>query len=457
MIIKSIYINHFGCLSDKHIEFKSGLNVICLPNESGKSTVAEFIRVMLYGVNSLRFNQRKKYMPFGMTTMGGEMTVNHKGVDYVIIRTFGTTKAQDLVEVKNALTGATVKEYCVDNAGGVMCGTGGEAYDNTCYIKQLSAKIDNLKASEIQNKLINLTQNSSEDYSYKNAISILDNAIKDLKGTKGKINQVQAQLNDLAVKTAQKKKIKEEYDTTKAHLENLYKTTCKNSSKFLWFGFLPFLLSALSVVFTGTVLFWYMITALSAVFAIVCMINLKKADSSKLQNEKQKGFYESKMEFLKNQYQQIDVSKTDEYKQKLQHYNKMLLDLTDARLALDRSFYQLQTDYAPRLNNMACKILSTITDGRYIEFMVDDEYNITVRDKDNHLVSGEYLSGGTFDQIYFSLRMALVGLIAKDMPVILDDAFALYDDQRLKKSIDYLKKIDNQIILFSCQEREGLL
>ena len=56
MIIKSIYINHFGCLKEKNIEFKRGLNIVSLPNESGKSTIAEFIRVMLYGVNSLRFN-----------------------------------------------------------------------------------------------------------------------------------------------------------------------------------------------------------------------------------------------------------------------------------------------------------------------------------------------------------------------------------------------------------------
>ena len=457
MIIKSIYINHFGCLADKNIDFKDGLNVICLPNESGKSTVAEFIRVMLYGVNSLRFNQRKKYMPFGHSSMGGEMRVNLKDTDYIISRTFGTAKAQDTVEVKNALTGATVKEYCVDNVGEVMCGIGGETYDNTCYIKQLCAKIDNLKSAEIQSKLINLIQNSNEDYSYRNALSIIDLAIKDLKGTKGKINQVQAQLNDLAVKNAQKQRIKAEYDTAKAHLDKLCETNYKSFSKLLWFGWLTFLVCVLSVVFTGTVFIWYVITALSAVFAITFMIKTKKADTAKLQNEKQKGFFESKLEFLKSQYQQIDVSKTEEYKKKLQHYNKVLSDLTDARLALDKAFYQLQTDYVPRLNSMACKILSTITDGRYIEFMVSDEYNITVRDKDNHLVGGEYLSGGTFDQIYFSLRMALTGLIAKDMPIILDDAFALYDDKRLKKSVDYLKTIDNQIILFSCQEREGLL
>ena len=84
MIIKSIYINQFGCLKGERLEFANGINVISLPNESGKSTIAEFIRVMLYGVNSLRFNQRKKYMPFGFTSMGGEMTVILDGMEYII-------------------------------------------------------------------------------------------------------------------------------------------------------------------------------------------------------------------------------------------------------------------------------------------------------------------------------------------------------------------------------------
>ena len=124
-----------------------------------------------------------------------------------------------------------------------------------------------------------------------------------MKCTKGKINQVQAQLNDLAVKNAQKQRIKAEYDTAKAHLDKLCETNYKSSSKLLWFGWLTFLVCVLSVVFTGTVFIWYVITALSAVFAITCMIKTKKADTAKLQNEKQKGFFESKLEFLKSQYQ----------------------------------------------------------------------------------------------------------------------------------------------------------
>lgn len=455
MIIKSIYINHFGCLKERHVEFNDGLNVISLPNESGKSTIAEFIRVMLYGVNSLRFNQRKKYMPFGCTSMGGEMIVSLEGTDYIIKRTFGTRKSDDKTEVINAVSGAKIKEYSVDNVGGAMCGISGDAYENTCYIKQLSSKINDVKSSEIQSKLINLSQSSDEDYSYRNAVAILDNAIKDLNGPRGKINQVQSVLNELAVKAAEKNKIRAEYEQTKIRLDKLSKENKEvKNNKFIVLGWIPAAVAAFVTAITRMNPIMIALLVLLTALALVVTFKMKKNTSEALEHAKQLGFYESRLETLKEQYKSVDISDIDTYKQKLQQYNKNLADLRAAKDALTRAFEQLQMDYSPKLNSIACGIFKSITDGKYADFMVDDDYNITVRDADNVLVSSEYLSSGTFDQIYFSLRMALVSLIGGDMPVVLDDAFALYDDERVKKAMDYLKTIGNQIILLSCQNRE---
>ncbi len=451
MIIKSIYINHFGCLKDKAIEFKSGLNVISLPNESGKSTIAEFIRVMLYGVNSLRFNQRKKYMPFGYTSMGGEMTVNFDGVDYVIKRTFGMRKADDTTEVLNALTGEAVKEYSVDNVGKAMRGLSGDGYENTCYIKQLSSKINDVKSSEIQNRLINLSQSSDENYSYRSAAAILDNAIKDLNGPRGRINQVQSALNELAVRAAEKSRVKNEYEATKNELDNISKNDCKGSGNMLLLSWIPVVLSAAGVFF---VKFAVILLVLFCVIAVLLTLKVKRDTAEKIEYAKHIGFLESKLEALREEYEKTDVSKIGYYKEKLQYYNKMLWDLRDARTALEKSFEQLQTDYSPKLNSMARSIFKSITDGKYVDFMVDEDYNITVRDDNNNIVSSEFLSGGTFDQIYFSLRMALVKMICENMPVVLDDAFALYDDKRVGRAMNYLKTVENQVLIFFCQKRE---
>ena len=51
MIINKVSAT-FGKLSGESLEFKDGLNVVCAPNESGKSTWCAFIRAMLYGIDS---------------------------------------------------------------------------------------------------------------------------------------------------------------------------------------------------------------------------------------------------------------------------------------------------------------------------------------------------------------------------------------------------------------------
>lgn len=69
MIVEKISIGHFGNLSDVTYELGPGLNVIQGANESGKSTVAAFVRYMLYG--------------FGTHTAAGDMPEREKRISWV--------------------------------------------------------------------------------------------------------------------------------------------------------------------------------------------------------------------------------------------------------------------------------------------------------------------------------------------------------------------------------------
>ena len=455
MKVKSLYIEQFGCLKDKRVEFEDGLNIISLPNESGKSTIAEFIRVMLYGVNSLRFNQRKQYMPFGHTTMGGEMTVEHQGTEYLIRRTFGTRKSDDKVEVVNALTFTPVKEYCRDNVGEIMCGISGDTFENTCYIRQLCAGIDETKSGEIQTRLMNLAQNASEDYSYKSAVAILDSAIRDLTKPRGKINEVQAKINELVLKRNEKQKIKDEYEVCQQRLADLKSNKTKDATSYhlVRASYLPAILSLLLFLVLKP---WAvaLIFAVLLVPAVLLSIKTKHQRADLMEYSRKVGYFESRLESLREEFNKIDISQLEGLRRQLEGYNVAVSDLNYAKQKLAEAFEEMQQDYVPRLNGNATAIFKKLTDGRYTEFVADDAYRITVRDGDGRLVAGDYLSKGTYDQIYFALRMSLVGMIAEDMPIILDDAFALYDDVRLKKALEYLKTLNNQIIILSCQSRE---
>ena len=67
----------------------------------------------------------------------------------------------------------------------------------------------------------------------------------------------------------------------------------------------------------------------------------------------------------------------------------------------------------------------------------------------------EQVSRGTIEQIYFALRMAASELLhEEEYPVILDDTFVFYDDQRLENTMKWLAEHKKQVLIFTCQKRE---
>ena len=67
------------------------------------------------------------------------------------------------------------------------------------------------------------------------------------------------------------------------------------------------------------------------------------------------------------------------------------------------------------------------------------------------------LSTGTIDQMYLSLRLSALNEISNEsLPIILDEALAYFDDDRIANILKYLKTNfeNNQIILFTCSNRE---
>jgi len=73
------------------------------------------------------------------------------------------------------------------------------------------------------------------------------------------------------------------------------------------------------------------------------------------------------------------------------------------------------------------------------------------------LKEAAYLSRGTKDVAYLSLRMALCEVLFKEKPiVILDEIFAYVDDTRFKAVLGFIERIsaEYQVFVFTCHERE---
>ena len=68
-----------------------------------------------------------------------------------------------------------------------------------------------------------------------------------------------------------------------------------------------------------------------------------------------------------------------------------------------------------------------------------------------------FLSGGTADELYLSVRLAVCRLLLpEDAPILLDDALVMFDDDRLRLALHLLRREaeTRQILLFTCQSRE---
>ena len=124
--------------------------------------------------------------------------------------------------------------------------------------------------------------------------------------------------------------------------------------------------------------------------------------------------------------------------------------------SLRESFAEVRRSYGSVLEKKAGEIFANLTDGKYESMSISKSFDINVESRD--VFGGkeiDYLSSGTADQAYLSLRLALSQLMCEGkelLPVMLDDALAQYDDVRMAKAVDYLKNYgkDSQIIMFTC-------
>lgn len=169
--------------------------------------------------------------------------------------------------------------------------------------------------------------------------------------------------------------------------------------------------------------------------------------------------YETKIVNLQKDVRPI-VDIEDDISNKLNiksDYDKKIKALTMARDAIENISKDIQNNFAPKLNNKVSKIISNITNKKYTDIKINPNMEILTYEPENHeLISIDSLSKGTIDQMYFGLRLGLIDIIKEDksLPLILDDCFVQYDNDRLKMVMKTLGNLNRQIIILSCHRRE---
>ena len=136
MIIKKIHIENFGKLSDFRVDFSDFMNLVFAPNESGKTTLLDFIKYIFYGSKIKKQKEelyfREKYMPWNSMPMSGSIELEHNSVQYVIYRSEGMRNGGKKLSVANPVTGEV---YPIDNPGMFFFGTDENTFSSTCFVK----------------------------------------------------------------------------------------------------------------------------------------------------------------------------------------------------------------------------------------------------------------------------------------------------------------------------------
>lgn len=164
----------FGKLNGETLELKDGLNIICAPNESGKSTWCAFIRAMLYGVDSSErvkggvLPDKTRYAPWSGAEMQGEMQLTEDGRDITLTRTT-KLKTAPMREFSAVYTGTNVEVKGLDasSAGEILTGVTKDVFRKSAFIEQGAIAVTG--SAELEKRISSIVSSGDEDCSYTEA------------------------------------------------------------------------------------------------------------------------------------------------------------------------------------------------------------------------------------------------------------------------------------------------
>ena len=200
-------------------------------------------------------------------------------------------------------------------------------------------------------------------------------------------------------------------------------------------------------------------------------ININIEEKNKIEKELEysnKKIVEYKLELNSLKYEENEInnkledfiSKEEEYENlqeqlsELEEKNKCILATKDL---LEKAYEKMKNNVTPKFTQNLSNIACNISNGKYKKVIFNEEKGLVVELENGEYISANRLSVGTIDELYLSLRLSMLDEISNEkMPIILDEVFAYFDDERLKNSLIFLaeQSAEHQIIILTCSNRE---
>lgn len=161
-----------------------------------------------------------------------------------------------------------------------------------------------------------------------------------------------------------------------------------------------------------------------------------------LQEVERLASYEERLELDKEKYKEL-------------RKNEEIINIAISNL--QEAYEEMKTTITPKFTNSLSNSIKKISDNKYNRVTINDENGMIVENSRGEYIEAMRLSTGTIDQLYLSLRLSMVDELTKEnLPIILDETFAYFDDERLANSLKFIYESLNghQAIIFTCTNRE---
>lgn len=485
MKIRELYLRNFGKFSGKKIVLKDGINLFYGENESGKTTIHTFIKSMLFGLERGRGRASVNdtfsiYEPWeNPNYYSGTLRFESGGKNFLLERNFDKySKSARLICEDDG------EEFSLEHGDleMILNGLDGSNYENTVAIGQMKVEPNQSLAVEIQNYATNYYSTGNSDIDLDGALNQLNKKKKEVEGEIRKsLQEKQQQRYAIEQETTYLwrdiHKLEQEIEEVDGKIgkeEARVKEECRKYEEEGRWRVSPIKVAAMAAILVAVFIIFHrpwnylvMIVLLLAEGMYVWnrIKEGKKKPKSEMEEEQkkvldkllwQKEHLQGELKEKQIQYGNVQeqLSELDEVNDdyRKQDMKKRALELASERL-LELS-KDVHKELGVKLNEKASEILSEITGGKYTMLLIDEKLKMSLYTGERK-IGIEQVSRGTIEQIYFAVRMAASELLhEEEYPVILDDTFVFYDDQRLENTLKWLAEHKKQVLIFTCQKRE---
>ena len=132
-----------------------------------------------------------------------------------------------------------------------------------------------------------------------------------------------------------------------------------------------------------------------------------------------------------------------------------------AKDVLTEAYMEMKNSVVPKVTKNIASIIGQITDMKYSNVTFNENDGLIVEIENGSYMPANRLSVGTIDQLYLALRLSMTDELSDEkVPIMLDETFAYFDDERLANILKFLdKNFKNKqilIITFSLNEKENI-